>query len=250
LVPVNEYTIEHILPQNENLSETWKSALGPTWENIRDKWLHTLGNLTLTAYNSEYSDHTFIQKRDHPMGFKMSPLKLNQGLGQLEEWNEKTIQARADKLAEEALKVWPAPKLSLEVLSTYRPTAEATATYSINDHPYLLNGKTSQLFQALTKEVMSLDPCVSQEFLKHYVAFKAETNFMDIVPQAKRLMVMLNMSFSELDDPKKMAKDVTKIGRWGNGDVEVPFESLQELPYVIGLVRQSLERQLGNGEGA
>jgi predicted transport protein len=97
---------------------------------------------------------------------------------------------------------------------------------------------------------MSLDPCVTQEFLKLYVAFKAETNFMDVVPQAKRLLVVLNMSFAELDDPKKMARDITHLGRWGNGDVEVPFESIDELPYVVGLVRQSLEKQLGNGEGA
>ncbi len=250
LVPVNEYTIEHILPQNENLSESWKAALGPDWEKVRTTWLHTLGNLTLTAYNSEYSDHTFQEKRDHQMGFKMSPLKLNQGLGQLDHWDADTIQERADKLAGEALHVWSGPKLAAEILSTYRPTAESVATYSINDHPYLLTEKTGQLFRVLTKEVMSLDPCVTQEFLKLYVAFKAETNFMDVVPQAKRLLVMLNMSFAELDDPKKMARDVTNLGRWGNGDVEVPFESVDELPYVVGLVRQSLEKQLGNGEGA
>jgi uncharacterized protein with ParB-like and HNH nuclease domain/predicted transport protein len=250
LVAVNEYTIEHILPQNENLSDSWKKALGPDWENVRATWLHTLGNLTLTAYNSEYSDHTFQEKRDRPMGFKMSPLKLNQGLGQLDEWNAETIQARADKLAEEALYVWRGPKLSPDILSKYRPTTEPVASYSIKDHPYLLTGKPDQLFQALTKEVMSLDPCITREFLKLYVAFKAETNFMDVVPQAKRLLLMLNMSFSELDDPKKMARDVTNLGRWGNGDVEVPFESIDELPYVVGLVRQSLEKQLGNGEGA
>jgi uncharacterized protein with ParB-like and HNH nuclease domain/predicted transport protein len=250
LVPVNEYTIEHILPQNENLSESWKTALGPDWASVRATWLHSIGNLTLTAYNSEYSDRTFQEKRDHPMGFKMSPLKVNQGLGQLDEWNADTIQDRAHKLAEEALYVWPGPKLSPEILSRYRPTNEPVASYSIKDHPYLLTGNPSHLFQALTKEVMSLDPCVTQEFLKLYVAFKAETNFMDVVPQAKRLLVMLNMSFSELDDPKKMARDVTNLGRWGNGDVEVPFESMDELPYVVGLVRQSLEKQLGNGEGA
>ncbi len=250
LVPVNEYTIEHILPQNQNLSESWKTALGPDWENVRATWLHTLGNLTLTAYNSEYSDHTFQEKRDHPMGFKMSPLKLNQGLGQLDYWNADTIQQRADKLAEEALHVWSGPKLAAEILSTYRSAVDSVTSYSINDHPYLLAAKTGQLFQALTKEVMSLDPCVTQEFLKLYVAFKAETNFMDVVPQAKRLLLMLNMSFAELDDPKKMARDVTNLGRWGNGDVEVPFESIDELPYVVGLVRQSLEKQLGNGEGA
>ncbi len=86
------------------------------------------------------------------------------------------------------------------------------------------------------------------EFLKYYVAFKAETNFVDVVPQAKRLRLSLNMPFAELDDPKHLSRDITKIGRWGNGDVEVGLASLEELPYVIGLVRQSFERQMGNVE--
>jgi predicted transport protein len=247
-VPVNEYTIEHILPQNDNLPDYWKQALGPEWERIRDTWLHTLGNLTLTGYNSEYSDRSFKDKRDHLMGFRMSPLKLNQGLGQLEEWNERTIQARADCLSEMALTVWAAPKLSDQTLATYRRIPEAATTYSIDDHPYLLSGRTRELFDALSKEVMSLDPVVTRDFLKYYVAFKAETNFADVVPQSKRLLVMLNMNFEELNDPKKVARDVTNLGRWGNGDVEVPFGSLDELPYVIGLVRQSLEKQLGNSD--
>src|SRR6185503_7227160 len=68
---VNEYTIEHILPQNKSLSDEWKESLGAEWESIQEKWLHTLGNLTLTGYNSEYSDHSFLEKRDHTMGFKM-----------------------------------------------------------------------------------------------------------------------------------------------------------------------------------
>ena len=83
--------------------------------------------------------------------------------------------------------------------------------------------------------------------MKFYVAFKAETNFVDVVPQAKRLRLALNMRFSEVHDPKRLCKDVTGIGRWGNGDVEVGFSHLDELPYVMGLVRQSLELQLGNG---
>ncbi len=58
-VPVDEYTIEHILPQNENLHAKWREALGPEWRRIQETWLHTLGNLTLTGYNSEYSDRPF-----------------------------------------------------------------------------------------------------------------------------------------------------------------------------------------------
>src|SRR5262249_16177207 len=90
-VQVDEYTIEHILPQNENLSTAWKLSLGQEWERVRETWLHTLGNLTLTGYNSEYSDRPFAEERDMSGGFKESPLKLNAGLGQLDQWNEDTI---------------------------------------------------------------------------------------------------------------------------------------------------------------
>jgi predicted transport protein len=89
---------------------------------------------------------------------------------------------------------------------------------------------------------------VVEEFLKHYVAYKAETNFVDVMAQTKRLRLTLNMTFPEISDPKGICKDVSGLGHWGNGDVEVSLASLQELPYVLGLVRQSLEKQLGNGE--
>ena len=79
------------------------------------------------------------------------------------------------------------------------------------------------------------------------MAYKAETNFVDVVPQAKRLRLSLNMAFHELHDPRMIAKDVTNLGRWGNGDVEVGLNSKDELPYVMGLVRQAFEKQMGNG---
>jgi uncharacterized protein with ParB-like and HNH nuclease domain/predicted transport protein len=247
-VTVDEYTIEHILPQNENLSADWKTALGPEWERIRGTWLHTLGNLTLTGYNSEYSDRKFVDKCEMKGGFKESPLKLNQGLGQLMQWNEETIKARAERLARIAANVWASPKLAADVLNAYRPRSTTPSNYTINDHPHLLAGALRDLFEAFRKEVLALDPCVTEEFLKLYVAYKAETNFVDVVPQAKRLRLSLNMAFTEVTDPKGICKDVTGLGRWGNGDVEVHLASLDELPYVMGLIRQALEKQLGNSE--
>jgi uncharacterized protein with ParB-like and HNH nuclease domain/predicted transport protein len=249
-VPVDAYTIEHILPQNANLSEAWRIALGAEWKQIQQTWLHTLGNLTLTGYNSEYSDRSFIEKRDMKGGFKESPLKLNGGLGQLDQWNEKTIRERAEKLASMAIEVWASPKLAPDVLDAYRPKAPISAGYTINDHPHLLASPMRELFNAFRREVLALDPCVTEEFLKLYVAYKAETNFVDVIPQAKRLLLSLNISFPEIDDPKKICKDVSGLGRWGNGDVEVSLASLDELPYVLGLVRQALERQLDSGEGS
>lgn len=70
------------------------------------------------------------------------------------------------------------------------------------------------------------------------------------MPQAKRLLLSLNIPFPEIDDPKGISRDVSGLGRWGNGDVEVRLTSLDELPYVMGLVRQSFEKQMGNlGDG-
>lgn len=245
-VQVDEYTIEHIMPQNENLSLAWIAELGSEWKRLHETWLHTLGNLTLTGYNSEYSSRPFEEKRDIEGGFKESPLKLNKGIGQLAHWNEEAIKERAGRLADIALEVWAAPKIKNDLLEVYR-SKDVKSGYTIEDHPYIHTGSMNELFEAFRKEVLALDPCVTEEFLKLYVAYKAETNFVDVVPQAKRLRLSLNMSFSDINDPKGLCKDVSNIGRWGNGDVEIGLTSVDELPYVMGLVRQSFERQMGNG---
>ena len=248
-VPVDEYTIEHVLPQNENLSAKWRDELGPEWQRVQETWLHTLGNLTLTGYNAEYSDRPFSEKRDMKGGFRESPLKLNEGLSSLDKWDEAAIKNRAERLAAVAAGVWAMPALQAEALESYRPRGEKAAGYTIDDHPQLAIGSPMRnLFEIFRKDVLVLDRCVSEEFLKLYVAYKAETNFVDIVPQKSRLRLSLNMQFHELHDPKGLAKDVTSLGRWGNGDVEVGFSKPEELPYVMGLVRQAFERQMGNAE--
>ncbi|WP_221031658.1 GmrSD restriction endonuclease domain-containing protein [Actomonas aquatica] len=245
-VQVQDYTIEHIMPQNEDLNAQWRADLGEEWQRIHTQYLHTLGNLTLTGYNSEYSDRSFPEKRDMEGGFRYSPLKLNQGLGSCEIWNESAIQERAKRLAEIAAEIWQAPKLWQDLLEAYKPAPPKGANYSIADHPNLAGGITRELFEAFRKEVLALDECVTEEFLKLYVAYKAETNFVDIVPQSKGLRLSLNLPFPEIDDPRKLCRDVTDLGRWGNGDVEVRLERMEDLAYVVGLARQALERQLGD----
>ena len=247
-VTPGEYTIEHILPQNENLSPAWKGALGADWKQIHETLLHTLGNLTLTAYNSKYGDHPFPEKRDPEHGFKYSPLKLNAGLGQIDVWNEDAIRARAERLAELSLRVWVRPDFTPGTHAALSSKPKAGAGYTLDDHPQLKPGAIRDLFEAFRREVLALDPCVTEEILKLYVAYKAETNFVDVVPQVKRLRLSLNMPFPEVQDPKGLCKDVSNVGRWGNGDVEVSLSSLDELPYVMALVRQSFDRQMSSAD--
>lgn len=253
-VTVENYTVEHILPQNPELSAAWKEELGPEFERIQQTWLHTLGNLTLTGYNSEYSDRPFKYKRDEvkngdgdPVGFKASPLMLNQGLGSVEMWNENAIHQRAERLAARATKVWKAPELAADILNAYRPSASQSGQkYTIDDHHQLASGPVRELFEQLRTHVLAIDPCVSEEFLKIYVAYKAETNFVDVIPQAKRLLLTLNIPFHEIDDPNGLCRDITGLGRWGNGDVELKLESPDQLPYVLGLIRQAFDQQMGS----
>lgn len=247
-VSVDEYTIEHIMPQNEVLSSVWKADLGEDWRHVHETYLHTLGNLTLTGYNSEYSDQPFLAKRDMSGGFRESPLRMNEGLGIIDAWNEAEIQARALRLAQKSPDVWCAPKLIPDVLDQYRSSERERAGYTIEDHPNLHSGQVRDLFDAFRREILALDECVTEEFLKLYVAYKAETNFVDVVPQAKGLRLTINMKFADITDPRGICKDTTHVGRWGNGDVETRVNALGELPYVVGLVRQSLEKQLGNGD--
>ena len=248
-VAVDEYTIEHIMPQNENLSSAWRNALGPDWERVHETLLHTVGNLTLTGYNAEYSDRPFAEKRDMHGGFRESPLRLNEGLGAIEVWNEEAITKRAERLTGLAARVWDAPRLTAGVLEKYRPHAERTAGYSLSDHPTVSDGGPMEgLFLALRREILSLDPCMTEEIFKSYIAYKAETNVVDIVAQARQLRLSLNMKFHDLRDPKGIARDMTSIGHYGNGDVEVAIKSVDELPYVVGLIRQSLEQQMAGIE--
>jgi len=242
-VPTDEYTIEHILPQNDDLRVEWRDGLGPDWQEVQAKYLHSLGNLTLTGYNSEYSDRPFMEKRDITGGFHESPLRLNQELRSLDRWNESTILDRATRLAGEALAIWPRPVLSVDRLASYQEPRAETG-YTIEDHPNLLRPLRRAHFERLCASVLALDPAIAVEFLKVRVAFRAESTFMDIVPQAGRLLLVLNAPVGELRDEREIARDVSHIGHWGIGDTHVSFDETSDLSYVMGLIRQAYDYQM------
>ncbi|TFD47154.1 DUF262 domain-containing protein [Cryobacterium sp. TMT1-2-1] len=244
LVSVEDYTIEHILPQNENLRAQWRHDLGDGWQDIQAKYLHTLGNLTLTGYNSEYSDRAFLDKRDMDGGFRDSPLRLNNGLGLLVVWNAEAIETRAAVLAAEAVQIWRRPVLSPGTIAGYQEPRPDTG-FTIKDHPKLLPGIRRNLFEQLSSEVLALDPAVTRHFLKLYVAFKTETNFLDVVPQVARLRLSLAIPLESLSDDRGLAYDVRGKGHWGNGPSEVTLNEESDFAYVMGLVRQAYEYQMG-----
>ncbi len=242
-VYTHEYTTEHIMPQI--LTEEWKKDLGENFKEIHDKYLHTIGNLTLTGYNNEYSNKSFQEKRDMEKGFKDSPLRLNQGLRDLESFGEEEIKKRANVLADLALKIWTYPKLDAETLEKYKPKKDKKEKEVYDLSSYKFSSHSRELFDILSKEIKALDERITENFNQDYISYKFSKNFVDIVVQTKDLKLYLNMKFNELQDEKNLASDATNKGHLGNGDIEVKLETKENIPYCLGLIKQALEKQMG-----
>ena len=105
-------SVEHIMPQT--LTEAWKKDLGPDYQQIHETWKNRIANLTLTAYNSKYSNRTFKEKLIMEDGFKDSPLPLNRWIGEQEKWTLDELEQRSDIMAALFLKLWPLTQVAFE----------------------------------------------------------------------------------------------------------------------------------------
>ncbi|MCD8302655.1 MAG: DUF262 domain-containing HNH endonuclease family protein [Prevotellaceae bacterium] len=140
---VNEHrnksiTIEHIMPQT--LSVKWKAALGEDWERIHQQYLHTMANLTLTGYNSQYSNLTFEEKRDMEKGFKDSAFRLNNYVKSCEKWTEEELKQRQKELLSVFMKLWPMP------MTSYVPKVREVESASLDDDDFVFTGKKLQAY--------------------------------------------------------------------------------------------------------
>ena len=260
IVSLDDYTIEHIMPQTENLHAAWVADLGEDWKHIHNTYLHTLGNLTLTRYNSEYSDRPFLDKRDlkdndgQLCGFANSPVRLNQGLGLLEHWNAAEIKKRAEILADKAIKIWVAPTLPADMLKKYGQTEAQTATakYSYESYAEELMGDYLELFDSLRERVLALAPSVTEDYFRNYVAFDIGGYFIcNASPKQTRLRMLVNIPHAQIIDPTGMASDATKTYSqdWAQGMCVVDLKTVVQLGDVMALVEQAFHGAYkGNAE--
>ena len=119
------YSIEHIMPRH--LTPAWVSELGEDYENIHETWLHRLANLTLTAYNSKYSNSSFAEKRDMAKGFKESGLRLNTWIAAQTKWTLDELEKRSDMMMQKAVQIWATPE------TAYAPAEKQLDAYSLED---------------------------------------------------------------------------------------------------------------------
>lgn len=238
------YTIEHIMPQNPDLKPQWKTMLGDNWQEIQKTYLHTIGNLTLTGYNSSMSDSPFEVKQTIKGGFRDSHLRLNDGLGALEKWDEAEIVKRAKELSKKALHIWAYPQISEKEVSGYM--SKDKIKYTTMEHYPVMTPEISEIYDKLDRKIMSLDSGIRKEYKQQYVAYKVDTNFVNIKISKNKLTVGLNIPYDIINDPQGISEDKTNIGNFANNDVLLNISADTDINYVMELTVQALAYQMEN----
>ncbi len=193
IVNVDEYTIEHIMPQKENLTEEWKKELGPNWEETHERYLHVLGNLTITGYNSKLGYKPFLEKRDMEGGFREAPFKLNKMIRDLSNWNDIEINKRGSILADLAIKIWPYPEIPEEILEKYQAKgadeaddeANIKTDYVSEDYwKKRASQKSLEIMNKFTELAFNLDYNLAITHNKNHIALKtSKRNFIWFYPR-------------------------------------------------------------------
>lgn len=252
-VPIEEYTIEHVLPQNENLSQEWRNELGDEWATIQGEYLHTIGNLTLTGYNPELSDRPFAEKREMEGGFKDSPIRLNRFLAETEAWTKDRMNRRAEILADQALKLWPHPTAEeIQRLKGTGQEARNGSAYSLEDHKYL-EGDVLKIFQHLRTRITNIDPSIIEDIRQDYIGYGTTTCFAKFEPQPDKLVLYLGIDPEDLEDPSQICSSLEETEPWDEPVPSLNLITTQDLAhsdfdYVVGLVSQAYEQHKEENE--
>ena len=118
--------------------------------------------------------------------------------------------------------------------------ANEIIVYTEEDHLLNKSDEVKELYEAYKSAILNLPASIETEPKKLYIAFKKDKNIADIVLLKKGLKIFINKKKGELDDPKKLARDISNVGHWGNGDYEIIINDTQDLEYIMSLIKQAL----------
>lgn len=233
-------SFEHIMPQK--LSNEWKNDLGYNWKQIYDKYLHTIGNITLTGYNSTYKNKRFIEKLNIPKGFKESNLKLNSKIKLLNHWGESEIIQRSENLGKEALSIWRYEDNDSNIFNKFKKENDEEE-YLEEDLVEYGNESTRELYEMLREFILSIDDSIYIEPTQLYVAYKhLNKNICDVIIQKRQLKLDINMKKGTLSE--KFLRDISNIGSLGNGDYEYIVKNEEDIPKIIKVIKKSYKSKL------
>lgn len=138
-------------------------------------------------------------------------------------------------------------KESIKTISRNDETVEAVSkevkVYTEQDHLQKVDDEPKEIYEQIKERIISLGENITINPKKLYIGFKVDNNtFCDIVLQGKGLKLFLNLKVGDLQDPKNISRDVSNVGHWGNGSYEIKLTDLEDIDYIISLIKQSFRK--------
>lgn len=245
--PVQDFSIEHIMPQDITDVPQWQEMLGEAWAEEHGTWLHRLGNLTLTAYNSTYSNRPFQEKQVVEGGFRQSAVRLNQDVRDAAQWTSVEIRDRGARLATRALTVWPhheadAQSIQAAHIRDLRKRAQERSASELE-----MNFAVREVLEGIRSRVRDLADVI--EVIEHKsVSCYGPDFFAELMPMRHSVRAILPLEFGEVEIPDGLT--VQDASTWKfvpnrvhtDSNLIVEFWDEGAVPLAVPLLRQALEQ--------
>ncbi len=242
--PVDEYSVEHIMPQS--MTGEWRAMVGEQWQRVHEEWLHRLGNLTLTGYNSSMSNRSFAEKKSIDGGFEQSSVRLNAYVRKQAAWGEEQIVERGEDLARQAVRIWPhhgadETRLRQARIAALRQRASKRTPDTLTIRPPLQSLLDSSLAQ-----LRSLGDVIEVVEKKSVCCYTPPEFFAEVLPMAGYLRLLLPLSIDEISVAEDL--DVSDATQWSwipnrvhtECDVFIDLYDEGDVQAAMPLVRQAL----------
>ncbi len=244
--PVGEYSIEHILPQSIDNVPEWKIMLGDDWEDVHQTWLHRLGNLTLTAYNSSYSNKSFEEKKTIKGGFEQSAVRLNEYVRKQSQWTVRQMEERGHILAERAVAIWPHHDADEKLIFKDKLRELCARGAAQSTESLAMNESVRELLYSIRDSIRELGESievVERKSLCFYDTHSASF-FVETLPMSRYVRVLLPIEFDEINDPEGAAGDVSVRKFLPNVThrdcgVYIDVREKRRIPTVVAMIRQA-----------
>lgn len=241
----SKLSIEHVMPQNEEMHTEWKTMLGDDWKTIHETWLHKLGNLTLTGYNPELSDLPFDTKKTMEAGFNTSQVWLNSSVRDQSTWTPVQMEARGAMLAEVALAVWPKLDVAKSIVDQYRLAELKEQSAKHDPSKWELKGHVRDLLNDLLPQLKAIGSDVSEVYHQDSITYHRMEYFVEVIPRANRLEMLFNMDFADCKDDTGRAMDATeRSALWHateSGGVSLYVDTLEQIADAISIAKQAYD---------
>jgi len=178
-----------------------------------------------------FISQSFTNYQRQAINFKDLPIEL---------WEIKRYEDKSISLNQ---LISPSSSESIKTVSKSGTVVEKVSRevkkYTEDDHINGIPEEIIELYNKFKDMVLNIADGITIRPRKWYIGFVAKTNFTDVLLQKSKIKIWINLKKGSIDDPKKLARDISNIGHWGNGDYELSISDDKNLEYILSLVKQA-----------